>query len=152
MLLLYEEGLPDTVPFGAVVVGLLWFVGLVTVVLCDVLPDDVVTVLSAGRAPGAVRVTVDFPAVGLDVTVAGFFDTAVCFSRIADEVLVMLLFPKTGLEVTVPLDADAVTVLFTGRLLTVPPPLREDVPAKTLSEPVLCRVPLYTRGLWSLSG
>lgn len=152
MLLLYEEGLPDTVPFGAVVVGLLWFAGLVTVVLCDVLLEDAVAALSAGRAPGAVRVTVDFPAVGLDVTAAGFFDTAVCFSRIADEVLVMLLFPETGLEVTVPLDADAVTVLFTGRLLTVPPPLREDVPAKTLSEPVLCRVPLYTRGLWSLSG
>lgn len=142
MLLLYEEVFPDTVPFGAVTVGLLWFAGLVTVVLPAELPEEVVTVLSTGRAPGAVRVTVVLPDDGLVVTVPGFFEAAVCLSRIADEVLVMLLFDAAGLDVTVLPEAEDDVILFTGRLLTVPPPRSELVPANTLSEPVLWRVPL----------
>lgn len=107
-------------------------------------------VLSAGRAPGAVLVTVCLPDAGLVVTDAGFLEAAVCLSRIADDVLVMLLFDDAGLDVTVL--PEVAVVLFTGRLLTVLPPRRELVPANTRSEPVLCLVPLYTRGLWSLSG
>ena len=140
------------VPPGVVTVGLLWFEGLVTAVLSVELPVEDVTFLSAGRAPGAVRVTVDLPDAGLDVTEAGFLEAVVCLSRIADEVLVMPLLPDAGLEVTVLPDDDAVVFLLIGRLLTLLPPRSELVPANTLSEPVLCLVPLYTRGLWSLSG
>lgn len=100
-----------------------------------------VAFLSAGRAPGAVRVTVVLPDAGLDVTVPGFFDAAVCLSRIADDVLVMLLLPDAGLEVTVLPEDDVAVFLFIGRLLTLLPPRRELVPANTLSEPVLCLVP-----------
>ena len=86
--------------------------------------------------------TVDLPDEGLVVTVPGFFDAAVCLSRIADDVLVMLPLPAAGLEVTVPPEDDAVVFLLTGRLLTLLPPRSELVPANTLSDPVLCRVPL----------
>ena len=128
---------------GVVTVGLLWFDGLVTVVLPEVLPDEVVTALSAGRAPGAVRVTVDLPEAGLEVTAEPvFFEAAACLSRIAEDVLVMLLFDAAGLEVTVLPDADPVVFLFIGRLLTELPPLSGLLPANTLSEPVLCRVPV----------
>lgn len=116
------------------------------------LPVEVFIFLSAGRAPGAVRVIVDLPDEGLVVTDAGFFDAAVCLSRIADEVLVMPLLPDDGFEVTVLPEAEVVVFLFTGRVLTLLPPRSELVPANTLSEPVLCRVPLYTRGILSLSG
>ena len=126
--------------------------GLVAVVLSDELLDEVVMVLSAGRAPGAVLVTVCLPDAGLVVTDAGFLEAAVCLSRIADDVLVILLLAAAGLDVTALLEEVEVVFLFTGRLLTVPPPRRELVPAKTLSDPVLCLVPLYTRGLWPLSG
>ena len=105
-------------------------------------PEEAVAALSTGRAPGAVRVTVDFPVAGLEVTVPGFFDAAVCLSLIADEVLVMLLFDAAGLDVTVLPEAEDDVILFTGRLLTVPPPRSELVPANTLSEPVLWRGPL----------
>ena len=113
-----------------------------TVVLPAEFPEEVVTALSTGRAPGAVRVTVVLPDDGLVVTVPGFFEAAVCLSRIADEVLVMLLFDAAGLDVTVLPEAEDDVILFTGRLLTVPPPRSELVPANTLSEPVLCLVPL----------
>jgi len=114
----------------------------VAVDLPEVLPEEVITALSAGRAPGAVRVTVVLPDDGLVVTVPGFFEAAVCLSRIADEVLVMLLLDAAGLEVTVLPDADEAVFLFTGRLLTVPPPRSGLVLANTLSEPVLCLVPV----------
>lgn len=119
-------------------------------VCLELLEEDALTALSAVRAPGAVRVTVDLPDVGLVVTEEGFLEAAVWRSRIADDVLVMLLFDDAGLDVTVL--PEVAVVLFTGRLLTVLPPRRELVPANTRSEPVLCLVPLYTRGLWSLSG
>lgn len=126
-----------------VTVGLLWFDGLVTAVFPAVLPEEVVTALSAGRAPGAVLVTVDLPDEGLEVTAEpGFFDAAVCLSLIADEVLVMLLLDAAGLDVTVLPEADEAVLLFIGRVLTVPPPRSELVPANTLSDPVLCLVPL----------
>lgn len=105
-------------------------------------PEDVVTFLSAGRAPGAVRVTVDLPDEGLVVTVPGFFDAAVCLSRIAEDVLVMLFLLAAGLEETVPPEDDVAVFLLIGRLLTLLPPRSELVPAKTLSDPVLCLVPL----------
>lgn len=103
--------------------------------LPDVVPVDVTVFVPTGRPPGAVRVTVVLTDVGPDVTEAGFLDAADCLSRIAEDVLVMLLLPAAGLDVTVL--PEAVDVLFIGRLLTDEPPLRELFPANTLSEPVL---------------
>ena len=97
-----------------------------------------------GRVPGALRLTADLTEAEPEVTEAVFFDAADCLSRIAEDVLVMLLLPEAGLEVTV---LPEVLVLFIGRLLTDEPPLREVLPANTLSDPVLWRVPLYTKGL-----
>ena len=111
--------------------------------LPEVLPEEVITALSAGRAPGAVRVTADLSEAGLEVTAEpAFFEAAVCLSRMADDVLVMLLFAAAGLEVTVFPEADEAVFLFTGLLLTVTPPRSGLVPANTLSEPVLCLVPV----------
>ena len=113
-----------------------------TAVLPDVVPAGVTVLVLAVRPPGAVRVTVVLTDAGPDVIETGFLDAADCLSRIAEDVLVMLLLPAAGLDViALP---EVLDVLFIGRLLTDEPPLRELFPAKTLSEPVLCLVPLYT--------
>lgn len=88
------------------------------------------------RPPGAVLVTVAvLPEEGRDVTEAGFLDAAVWRSRTADEVLVIPLLPAAGLELTVV--PDPVVCLFIGLLLTELPPLSDELPANTLSDPVL---------------
>lgn len=88
------------------------------------------------RPPGAVLVTVAaLPDDGLEVTETGFLDAAVWRSRTADEVLVIPLFPAAGLELTVL--PEAVDCLFIGLLLTELPPLSDELPANTLSDPVL---------------
>lgn len=157
VLLLLEEELlkpllcvpSEAVPCG-LTTGLLWFEGLDTVALLpEVVPpyDGLAVLPEAGlatlpvRPPGAVLVTAAFLSeAGLEVTVAGFFDAAVCLSRIAGDVLVMLLFPPEGLDVTAEADDDVLR--FIGRLLTELPPLRELVLENIRSEPVLWRVPV----------
>ena len=106
-----------------------------TTALPDVAPEEVTVFAFTGRPPGAVRVTLDLDVVRPDVTEAGFLDAADCLSRMAEDVLVMLLLPAAGLDViALP---EVLEVLFIGRLLTDEPPLRELLPANTLSEPVL---------------
>lgn len=134
------DELPEDVP-GEVTAGLLWFDCLFTVavLLWLELPDGLTAV--PVRPPGAVLVTVAvLPDDGLDVTVAGFLDAAVCLSRMAEEVLVIPFLPAAGRDVTA--DPDEAVLLLIGRLLTELPPLSELLRANTLSEPVLCLVPV----------
>lgn len=132
--------------------GLLWLADLAVPLLFPVeaVPEEGLAAEPV-RPPGAVLVTVAvLPVEGLDVTVAGFFDAAVCLSLMAADVLVILFLLPVGRDETVAPEDEV--FLLIGRLLTELPPRSELLPANTLSDPVLCRVPVYMFGLLSSSG
>lgn len=117
--------------------GLLWLAVLAVPLLfpVEVVPEEGLAAEPV-RPPGAVLVTVAvLPVEGLEVTVAGFFDTAVCLSLMAADVLVTLFLLPVGRDETVA--PEVAVFLLIGRLLTELPPRSELLPANTLSDPVL---------------